>query len=251
MIAAISCTPAKNQTYIQDGKGFLPTIPENTNLMSYVEKRPQYQLQAGDIISIEITSLTPSQYDFFSASANDIEFNQNPLLSGYLLDNEGYVILPHIGKVLVGGLTVVEAQEQITTVVSDYLDSPNVYIRLVSFHFTILGEVNRQGKYQIFEDRINVLEALGMGEGLTEYADFTSVRVLRTENGVSKVGELNLLQANLPTSPFYYLKPNDVVLVGQVKTKNFRRNQASNIGLFFSGIATIATVFIAFDRFRN
>ncbi len=243
-----SCTPAKKQTFIQESRTAALNISENRDLKTYLEKRTDYNLQPGDIISIEITSLTPSQYDFFSASENDLQFNQDPLLSGYLLDSEGYVVLPHIGKVLVSGLTVREAQERITTVVSDYLDSPNVYIRLVSFHFTILGEVIRQGKYNIYEDQINIMEAIGLGGGLTEYANFSNVRILRTENGVSKVGEVNLLEANLPTSPFYYLKPNDVVLISQVKTKNFRRNQASNIGLILSGIATIATVFIAFDR---
>ncbi len=225
----VGCTPAKKQTYLQTGTS--AAIPDFTNFKTYLEKRNEYQLQPGDIISIEITSLTPSQYDFFSASENDIEFNKDPLLSGYLLDSEGYVVLPHIGKVLVNNLTVRAAQEQITKVVSDYLDSPNVYIRLVSFHFTILGEVLQQGKYNIFEDRINILEAIGLGGGLSEYADLSQVRVLRTENGVSKVGELDLLQGNLPTSPFYYLQPNDVVLVSQLKTKNFRRNQSSNISL--------------------
>ena len=248
IILASACSPAKNHTYLNPDKSFKYDLDNNLDLKAFAETKHDYTLQSGDIISIDISSLTPNEYDFFSASENELGNQIDPLLSGYLVDQQGQIVLPHIGSVSVSGLTVRETQEAISKIISEYLDSPQVYVRLISFHYTLLGEVEDQGKYSIYEDQINILEALGSGGGLTEYADFTNVRVMRSENGVTKVINLNLLSEKLPTSDYYYLQPNDIVIVGQLKTKNFRRNSSSNIGLILSGIATIATVFIAFDR---
>lgn len=248
IVIASSCSPAKYHTYLNPKKGYKYTLENFSDHKMLVESKSDYTLQTGDIISIDISSLTPSEYDFFSASENELGNQIDPLLSGYLVDQQGQIVLPHIGPVRVSGLTVRQTQEAISEIVSEYLDSPQVYVRLISFHYTLLGEVEDQGKYSIYEDRINILEAVGSGGGLTEYADFTDVRVMRSENGVTKIIKLNLLSEQLPTSEYYYLKPNDVVIVGQLKTKNFRRNSSSNIALILSGIATIATVFIAFDR---
>lgn len=248
IILSTACTPAKKTTYLSPNDGYKYGLPNNFDLKAHAEKREEYKLQPGDIISIDISSLTPNQYDFFSASENELGAKVDPLLSGYLVDPNGEIVLPHIGSLKVSGLSISETQNTISRIVSEYLDSPQVYVRLISFHFTLLGEVARQGKYSIYEDQVNILEAIGTGEGLTEYANFSDIRIVRSENGLTKVVNVNLLSDNLPSSEYYYLKPNDIVIVGQLKTKNFRRNQASNISLILSFFATIATVFIAFDR---
>jgi polysaccharide export outer membrane protein len=133
-------------------------------------------------------------------------------------------------------------------VLQEYLDTPSVDVRLVSFHFSVVGEVLRQGKYSILEDRINILEAVGMAGGLTEFANYETAKVLRTENGISTLHSVNLLSLNLPNSSFYYIRPNDVIIVDQLKNKNFRRNSAANIALILSAIATGVTLVLAVDN---
>ncbi len=242
-MAFFNCAPAKKQTLLN--ADYQATFPSDAR--NYVEQSGDYKLQPGDVISIKVSSLTPEEFNFFSKETSVFEGN-DPLLSGFLLDRDGNIVLPQIGSVLVKGLTIPEVQEQLKKILSDYLDSPSVYARLVSFHYTVLGEVTRQGRFSLLQDRINLLEALGTAGGLTEYADYEQVKILRSENGVSKVHHVNILAENLPSNPLYYLQPNDVVIVGQLKNKNFRRNSAGNIGLILSGIATAATVIIAFDR---
>ena len=232
-----SCAPAHKQTYFN----------ETTHGRTYTENQSEYRLQAGDIVQIKVYSLTPGEFDFFSELA-DIDFRMDPLLTGNLIGDDGTVILPAVGAVRITGLTAREAQEKIRSVLVDYLDTPSVDVRLVSFHFAVVGEVQRQGKYPILEDRINILEAVSMAGGLTEFANFETVKVLRTDNGISTLHGVNLLDSNLPNSNYYYIRPNDVIIVDQLKNKNFRRNSASNIALILSAIATGVTLVLAIDN---
>jgi polysaccharide export outer membrane protein len=237
MGAIFSCAPARKQTYFD----------QTTIGKTFTENISEYRLQSGDIIQIKVYSLTPGEFDFFRELA-EIDFRVDPLLSGTLVGEDGTVILPAVGPVRVSGLTPREAQEKIRTVLQDYLDTPSVDVRLVSFHFAVVGEVQRQGKYPILEDRINILEAVSMAGGLTEFANFETVKVLRTDNGISSLHGVNLLDNNLPNSNFYYIRPNDVIIVDQLKNKNFRRNSASNIALILSAVATGVTLVLAIDN---
>lgn len=246
-ILMFACAPVAKQTYINQGLGYQYDIPVPSNLTPLQEKTSEYQLQPGDVVHIRVTSLTPTEFDFLD-DKNDVDLRVDPLLTGYRVDNDGNVTLPFVGKLVVRGQTLNEAQASITKVLAEYLDSPTVNLRLVSFDFTVLGEVNRQGKYSILESQINILEAIGSASGLTEFANFEKVKVLRTESGVSTVGTVNLLQENLPTSPYYYLKPNDVVIVDQLTSKNFRRNSSSNIALILSAVGTTVTLILAVDN---
>lgn len=236
----ISCAPAHKQTYFVD-------TPMDR---AYTEKTTAYRLQPGDIVQIKVYSLTPGEFDFFE-ELSEIDLRTDPLLTGTLIGEDGTVILPAVGAVRVSGLTAREAQEKIRQVLVEYLDTPSVDVRLVSFDFAVVGEVQRQGKYGILEDRLNILEAIGMAGGLTEFANFETVKVLRSDNGVSTLHGVNLLDSNLPSSDYYYIQPNDVILVDQLKNKNFRRNSASNIALILSAVATGVTLILAVDNLSN
>lgn len=235
--AFFSCAPAGKQTYFGD----------RTIGRTYTENLAEYRLQPGDIVQIKVYSLTPGEFDFFS-ELSEIDLRTDPLLTGTLIDEDGTIILPAVGPVRISGLTSREAQEKVRSVLQEYLDTPSVDVRLVSFHFSVVGEVQRQGKYSILEDRINILEAISMAGGLTEFANFETVKVLRTDNGISSLHGVNLLDNNLPNSNYYYIRPNDVIIVDQLKNKNFRRNSASNIALILSSVATGVTLILAIDN---
>jgi polysaccharide export outer membrane protein len=237
LFVLFSCAPAKKQTYFQN------TGPGTT----YSEKVIEYRLQPGDVIQIKVYSLTPGEFDFFS-ELSDIELRTDPWLTGTLIGADGSVVLPAVGPIKIAGLTGREAQEKIRTVLQEYLDTPSVDVRLVSFDFSVVGEVQRQGKYQILDDRINILEAISMAGGLTEFANFETDKVLRSDNGISSLQKVNLLDNSLPNSAFYYIRPNDVIIVDQLKNKNFRRNSASNIALLLSAVATGITLVLAIDN---
>ncbi|MDN5203016.1 polysaccharide biosynthesis/export family protein [Fulvivirgaceae bacterium BMA10] len=245
------CVPVRKQTLLQS-KTEENKLAENANFSRMIEEVDfEYRLQTGDIVTIRISSLTPDEFNPFLSLDDRQSESTDPLLSGFLVDKEGYIILPHIGRVLVKGLTIREAQQKIEDLVGKTIDTPSVYMRLVSFHFSILGEVNRQGKYPTYEDKTNILEAIGVAGGLTEFADGASIKIVRTENGITGITKVNVLEEDIIGSYYYYLKPNDIIMVPALKTKNFRQNQANNLALIFSGIATIASVILVFDRINT
>lgn len=235
-----SCAPARKQTYFHEAP------PEK----SYLEKLSEYRLQSGDIVQIRVYSLTPDEFNFFK-DFSAIDLRTDPLLTGTLIGDDGNVTLPAVGSVRVSGLSIQEAQKKISTILQEYLDTPSVEVRLVSFHFSVIGEVQQQGKYGILEDRINILEAVSMAGGLTEFANFETVKILRTENSVSMLHYVNLLDTNLPHSDWYYIRPNDVIIVDPLKNKNFRLNSSRNIALILSAVATSITLILAVDNLSN
>ena len=235
------CAPASKQTYFA-------TRPIGK---TYVEKVEEYKLQAGDVIQIRINSLTQPEFNFMGEASSQIDARIDPLLAGYPIADDGTVVIPAVGPVNIAALTVREAQNKLVTILQDYLDTPSVSVRLVSFHFAVVGEVMKQGKYGILEDRINIFEALSMAGGLTEFANFETVKVLRTENGVSTLHSINLLDPNIPSSNYYHVIPNDVIIVDQLKNKNFRKNSASNIALILSALGTAVTIILAVDNFSD
>ncbi len=211
----------------------------------------QYKLLPGDVVSINISSLTASEYNFLSSLDTRQNERLDPLLTGFLIDVDGNIVLPHIGNVKIKGLTVKGAQEKIKTLVATLLNNPTVYIRLVSFDFSILGEVRNQGKFSIYDGQINILEAIGLGGGLSDFADGENIKIVRTVNNVSTIAIVNVLKEDVIASPYYYIHPNDVIMVPPLKTKNFRQNQSSNLSLIFTGLATIASVVLVYVNVNN
>ncbi|MGI9545188.1 MAG: polysaccharide biosynthesis/export family protein, partial [Cyclobacteriaceae bacterium] len=247
-IIASGCVPARKQTYLTQPTSY--EIPISNDLRGFPEKQIEYILQPGDVIRIQVSSLTPMEFNFFDRDdSNDLRID--PILSGYLVKTDGNITLPFIGEFKVEGMSIIQAQKEITKLLGEYLDTPTAIVRLVSFDYTVIGEVNRQGKFAVLENRVNILEAIGSASGLTEFGDFENVKILRSEDGKTMMGNVNLLQTNLPTSPFYYLQPNDVVIVDQLQNKNFRRNSASNIALILSAVGTTVTLILAIDRLNT
>jgi len=236
----LSCAPAKNQTYLYNA---LPSKPTHEEVLY------EYRLQPGDVLRIEVVSLTDKEFDIFKdESANQNNRNIDPILTGYLIDSNGYISLPFVGDILVQRLTAREVREKLDQILSEYLESPVTNVRLISFNFTVMGEVLRQGKYDTFDDKINILDAVATAGGLTEFANFKSVKLIRTENGVSTMHYLNLLDGDLQGSDYFYIKPNDVIIVDQLKNKNFRLNSSRNIALILSAITTSLTIILAVDN---
>lgn len=198
---------------------------------------------------IEVVSLTAKEFDIFKdESSNQNMRNVDPILTGYLIDSNGYISLPFVGDILVQRLTVREVREKLNQILSEYLESPVTNIRLISFNYTVMGEVIRQGKFDTFDDNISILEAVATAGGLTQFANFKSVKLIRAENGVSTMHYLNLLDGDLQGSDYFYLRPNDVIIVDQLKNKNFRLNSSRNIALVLSVIATSLTLLLAVDN---
>lgn len=153
------------------------------------------------------------------------QLTSQPVLQNYLVTNEGTIQFPVLGTLKVGGMTVNEVENMITSrIEGTYLKTrPVVTVRLSNYKISVLGEVNAPGTYTVSSEKVSVYEALSLAKDLTIHGCRDNVKLVREDaNGKKSIHELNLNDANLIQSPYFYLQQNDVLYVtpNKVKAKN-------------------------------
>lgn len=139
--------------------------------------------------------------------------------ANYLVDDNGFIEMPFVGALQVAGLSVPEARDSIRARLLPFFKTPIVNIRFTQFRFTVLGEVKNPTTFTFAEEKITVLEALGMAGDLTNYADRNDILIIREENGLRSFGYVNVQSRDIFRSPYFYLRPNDVIYVKPIKHK--------------------------------
>ena len=160
------------------------------------------------------------------------------LLQSYLVDNEGNIDFPRVGRVHVGGLTKSQAEKMILEKIRPYMskdENPIVTVRMTNYKISVLGEVNRPGMYTVGNEKISILEALAQAGDLTIYGVRTNVKLIREDSiGKKAIHVLDLTDANLINSPYYYLQQNDIVYVEPNKVKAQNSSVGSMTNLWIS-----------------
>lgn len=201
-----------------------------------------------DLLSISVSSLNPEANVLFNrgevipiGNTGTYPMNSNtpPLhQDGYLVDKEGYVDFPVLGKMQLGGLTKAQAKDTLNTRLEQYLKKPMVSIRFLNFKITVLGEVNRPATFTIPTEKINILEAISMAGDMTPYGKRENVLLIREENGHRTMATLNLNSRSILSSPYFYLQQNDLIYI---EPDEAREDQAStrrgNIGIVLSVVS--------------
>lgn len=175
----------------------------------------EYYLKSGDLLSVQIASLTPVEYDFFNKEkgGNSQLYMQNPYLYGYLIDEEGNLTLPVLGSFYLRGKTIVEARKELERRAKRYFSDPSIKLSILNYYVTILGEVNNPGRINIIEPNTNLLEVIGLAGGFLDVANRKKIKVIRTGGQKPSVYYVNLKDKNLVASEQFYLQPNDVVYI--------------------------------------
>lgn len=249
-----ACVVNKKYQYLQkdDVNVRKDAIEKDSVLRSYNLSDFEYKLQPEDILSVKFYSLTPEEYDFFSIKSggsnnyNQFQNNASGLVNGYLIDEDGNIEFPVVGKVNVSGLTVFQAQNEILNIAKSYLKDPVVEVRLLNFRFTLLGEVKKEGTYTSLNNRITMVEALGLAGGLTDLGDKSNIKIIRQGKGKAEVYYLDLLEEDFMASPFYYVNQNDIVLVPPLKQRPYQVYFGKNLALIISSISLLLLVFNLF-----
>jgi polysaccharide export outer membrane protein len=229
------CVTQSKLPYLQTGS-YSTQKPLQTENM-----RPVYKLQAGDVLSIRVQSVQPVLSDIFNVPGPQTITSSDPgtlYLTGYAVDDTGSINLPTVGRVKVQGLSMEEAQAFLQQKVAAYVRDANVLVKLLSFKITVLGEVRSPGRYFIYNPQATVFEALGMAGDLTEFGNRENIKLIRQTPKGSEVVLINLTDANLLKSPYYYLLPNDALYVEPLKARTSRGN-ATNLGIVFAGISAV------------
>jgi polysaccharide biosynthesis/export protein len=223
-----SCTPVKNITYFQQN-GRDTSFRSNLGVV-------EAPIQRNDILNITVSSLNKT------ASA---DFNLSEGAKGYLVNNDGTIQMPTLGSVTAAGLTKKQLKDYITNIISskELLKDPIVDIRYINFEVTVLGEVSHPTVINVPSEQISLVKALGLAGDLTIYGKRENVLLIREEDGKRITKRLNLSSVDFLSSPYYYLKPNDVIYVEPSKAKLVALDRTQQIiPVVFSAISILVLV---------
>lgn len=240
IVMTISCVNTKNAIYFNN-------TPDAVIASTIESEEPV--IHKNDLLSISISSLSPEASLLFnspnveatsgSATSNGVTAKA----TGYLVDKEGNIQMPILGNIKAEGLKKNDLKNLIAKSLSDrkLLIDPIVTVRYLNFQVTVLGEVLRPGVLTITNEKISLLEALGLVGDVTIYAKRDNIMVLREEAGKKIIKRLNLNSTEIFTSPYYYLRSNDIVYVEPNKERVSSANNtgARNASLYISAASII------------
>lgn len=232
-----SCASKKEVVYFQDTGDFETIVDKN----SFTPK-----FKVDDLVSIHVSTLDNVASAPFNLFRGSSEGGIRPEQVDYLIDKEGGIDFPVIGKLKIAGLSPEEVRVLLREELSDYLKDPIINIRLRNFTVTILGEVRRPGTYPVNGERITLLEALGLAGDLTIKGKRENIMVLRDFDGTKVYTRVDLTNKQAMSSPVYYLTQNDVVYVEPNKsaiTSSSLDNRAT-IAISIASILITSTVIL-------
>ncbi len=208
----------------------------------------EIKIQVDDILSIQVFNVNPEAVLIFNptrgvgAGAGD---GAGALGNGYLVDRDGYIDFPVLGKIYLKGQTREEAKKTIRYLLEKYVKNPTVEIRMLNFHISMVGEVASPGVYVFPDERFTILEALAMAGGFTNFSNQTNILLIREEDNVRKYGRIDLSSADVFQSEFFYLQQNDVLYIEPLKEKTATvADPVTRIVGLVGGLAGLATIII-------
>ena len=249
-----SCQSYKRVPYLQSyesltDKGYKEIVINEVNQQDTLYDA---RIQPKDLLSITVNTTDPQAAAPFNltvqtplnAALTNINTTTQPTLQQYLVNNSGEIDFPVIGTLRVGGLTKNEAESLIRERLRPYLkEAPIVTVRMANYKISVLGEVARPGSFTIGNEKVNVLEALAMAGDMTIYGVRDNVKLIREdESGKREIINLDLNDAGIVTSPYYYLKQNDILYVTPNETKARNSDIGNSTTLWVSSISILVSI---------
>ena len=238
-----SCSSTKNVAYFQ-----------NSDSVDYEKSRFLYdaKIMPKDQLTITVNTTDPEVSVPFNLLMQNAYTQGRSITTGsgtvmpYLVDNNGYIKFPILGDLKVQGLTKRECEHMIEEKIRPYLsenENPVVTVQMSSYSISVLGEVARPGTFMVSREEITILEALAQAGDLTIYGVRDKVRLIRKDaTGKKEIHTLNLNDANIVNSPYYYLQQNDVVYVEPNKVKAQNSSVGSMTTLWFSATSILISL---------
>ena len=208
-------------------------------------------LQKGDILSIVVITPNENSSKLFNRP-NAIENSVGSDGSagggqgggGYLIDEKGNISIPYLGYVKAAGRTRMQLTDTLTAQLRRYIDSANVTVRLTNYRITILGEVAKPGTFVIPNERVTILDAIGLAGDLTIYGKRNNIRVIRQTDEGKETGTVNINSGDIFGSPYYFLRQNDIVYVEMNERKIISTDQTSlrSLGVILGIVSALGVV---------
>ncbi|NER16868.1 polysaccharide biosynthesis/export family protein [Spongiivirga citrea] len=239
IIVVSSCVSPKDIVYFQDASNLEKLVSTNSF-------EPKYQID--DILNIVVSSENPQAARPFNQNVIGQDGNVQPTASGYLIGSDGNIIFPVLGPIKLAGLDRREATSLLVDKLKDYITDVVVSIRITNFKVTVNGAVNRPGSFSIPNERLTIIEAIGLAGDLSIKGKRENIKVIRDSDGVKQFYEVDLTSKEIFNSPVYYLMQNDVVYV-EPNTSQVR-SAGANPNLF-AVVVSLAGLGIAVATFVN
>lgn len=236
-----ACNSTKEVVYLQD---VVPLKQQD------IERKYEVFIHEDDLLAIMVNSKDPELALPFNMPMVTYQIGSEgggqQRILGYLVDTNGDIDFPILGKLHVAGLSRLELRDLIKEklISGDYIKDPVVTVQFLNYKVSVMGEVARPGSFTITGDRITLLEALSMAGDLTIYGRRDRVAVIREENGKRTILFHDLRSSDIFTSPCYYLQQNDIVYVEPNKAKAGQRdiNQNNSVSVWLSAVSVLAAV---------
>ena len=244
MMMVTGCGSTKDVPYFQNSD----TIDFSSSIYLY-----DARVMPKDLLTITVsTSDEEAAVPFNLTVPTTVSINSrvstgsNMMIQTYLVDNDGNIDFPRLGKIHVGGLTKSECEKMIYDGIKPFLneiEEPIVTVRMANYKISVLGEVSRPGMYTVSNEKITILEALAQAGDLTIWGVRTNVKLVREdEHGEKSIHVLDLTDANIVKSPYYYLQQNDIVYVEPNKVKARNSGVGNTTTLWFTATSILVSL---------
>jgi polysaccharide export outer membrane protein len=250
ILLSASCTSQKKLAYLNN-------LPEPNGEGKFTLEVPDYKIQNRDVLYITLKAMDPEGQikDFLSGSEASaggtyMQGDAGGYLYGYDVKPDGTVILPVVGIITVEGKTLEETRKILQEEFSKHYKNAVLECKLLSFKFTVIGEVKAPGTYVNYNNYLTVLEAIGRAGGVGDFGNRDRVLVVRPYNKGTKTFRLNMQDKNILSSEAYFLLPNDVVIVEPVKQKIFNLNLPTISFLISTFTATITMTLLLINYLK-
>jgi polysaccharide export outer membrane protein len=246
MVFFSSCRSNKDLTVMADANPVMQGVPV---------QKAEYRIQANDNLYVSIISSNAEMNELYNPATvgnaraiNNIWQTQaGQLIQGYLVEPDGNVTLPIVGKINIVGKTMREAEEIIRQAAQLYLKEVTAKVRVINYKITVMGEVEQPGVYFNYNYEFTILDAISSAEGINNSADLRNVLVLRQTKEGSKSFKLNLNSRSALASEGYFLQPNDVVMVQPSRYKNVELR----LPIYTVALSTVTTFLLVLNYITN
>ncbi|MBN2744030.1 MAG: polysaccharide biosynthesis/export family protein [Marinilabiliaceae bacterium] len=237
----VGCVPLRQSIYLQ---GNISKELSRIN-GSFNTDKTDYLVRPNDVLYITVNSLDDRTSAFLNSSSGYTQLPETPMstsLLGYRVNLDGSIDYPFIGKIYVAGLTLPEIRDKVGLAVNKYLEQSSVIVKLLNDNITVVGEVNSPGRFLLAGEELNLVEALSLAGDVNDFANRKRVRLIRKEGDVQQMIVINMLDEKVMFSPYFYMKPGDILYVEPRRLKSW---SLSSISLGF-GLTVVNSVIMIF-----
>ncbi|WP_034041102.1 polysaccharide biosynthesis/export family protein [Wocania ichthyoenteri] len=247
----VSCVPYKDTVYLQNKS----TATDSIQVI--VEKQRAYRVQINDILNIRIKAAKQETVTIFNPIGEgdlNASSEERAYFDGFTVDLHGNILMPKLGEINVLGFTTNEIKQIIEKKLleTEYKAANDIFVtvKLTGLQYTTTGEIGSSGTKTLFKERVNVFEAIANSGDILDTGDKKDVLIIRQFPQGQKIFHIDLTDANVMNSPYYYIQPNDMIYVKPLKQKSWGTGTTAiqNIGAIATVLSLITTTILLLDR---